>query len=287
MDLSVVFGIAAAFCWGTSDFVAKVTVARIGYLRTTFFMQTVGIVFMLMITGSDMVRLVQFPVEAYLAVGLGVINAIGTIALFKSFEVGQLSIMSPLASSYPALSSILALLILNEHVSQMRLIGIACIFVGMLLVSFQRAQAHKPKPKRVAAGVGYALTAFGCMGILYFAMKLVVTDLGGFVPVLVLRVVTASIVGIILIFSVSPPVRKQQSILHLVVFIGIVDSLANVAYNIGISTGTVAVVSFVSSLFSTITVLLAFAVLRERLVSHQVIGITSIILGIAIVGYFL
>jgi hypothetical protein len=47
------------------------------------------------------------------------------------------------------------------------------------------------------------------------------------------------------------------------------------------------VVSFVSWLFSGVTILLAFAVLRERLGSHQAIGIISIISWIAIVGYFL
>lgn len=219
-------------------------------------------------------------------VALGLVNAIGTIALFKSFEVGQLSLMSPISSSYPALSSILALLFLNEHITQTRLAGITCIFVGMLLVSFQRKLSDRPRPKRIAAGVGYALAAFGCMGFLYFALKYVVTDLGGFLPVLILRLVSALIVGIILLFNGNRPIRAQASVLHLVVLIGIVDSLANVCYNVGVSIGTVAVVSFVSSLFSTVTILLACAVLRERLASHQAIGILSIISGIAIVGYF-
>jgi drug/metabolite transporter (DMT)-like permease len=286
MDLSLAFGIAAALCWGTSDFVAKVVVAKIGSLRTTVFMQCVGIVFMLLITGSDITRLADFPTQTYFAVALGLVNAIATVALFKSFEVGQLSIMSPIASSYPALSSILALLFLNEHVTQMRLIGIVFIFAGMLLVSFQRNTAGKPNPKRIAAGVGYALVSFGFMGFLFFALKYVVIDLGGFLPVLILRIVTALIVGTILLLSASRPVRPKASILHLVVFVGIVDSLANVAYNIGISIGTVAVVSFVSSLFSSVTILLACAFLRERLVSHQAIGVLSIISGIAIVGYF-
>jgi uncharacterized membrane protein len=286
MDLSLAFGIAAALCWGTGDFVANAVVAKIGSLRTTVFMQCVGIVFMLLITGSDIGRLAHFPTQTYFAVALGVVNAIGTVALFKSFEVGQLSIMSPLSSSYPALSSILALLFLNERITQMRLIGIVLIFVGMLLVSLQRNTAHTRRPKRIATGAGYALVSFGSMGFLYFALKYVVIDLGGFLPVLILRVVTALIVGTILLVSASRPIRPKASILHLVVFVGIVDSLANIAYNIGISIGTVAVVSFVSSLFSSVTILLACAFLRERLVSHQAIGVISIISGIAVIGYF-
>lgn len=286
MDMSLVFGVGAAFCWGSSDFVAKLAVAKIGYLRTTLFMQLVGIAFMFLITGNDVFRLLSFPTEAYLTVGLGAVNAIATVALFKSFEVGQLSIMSPIASSYPALASVLALLLLNERVTQLRLLGIICIFAGILFVSFQRNSIPLRKPKRIASGIGYALTAFVFMGLLYFALKLVVFDLGGLLPVLVIRLVTVSIVGTVLLCSRTRSASRPTSFFHLVVFVGVVDSLANVAYNIGISLGTVAVVSFVSSLFSAITILLACAILKERLLRHQIIGIASIMLGIAIIGYF-
>lgn len=61
---------------------------------------------MLLLIGSDIVRLMRFPTETYFLVALGGVNAIGTVALFKSFEVGQLSLMSPISSSYPALFSI-------------------------------------------------------------------------------------------------------------------------------------------------------------------------------------
>lgn len=286
MDMSLVFGVAAALCWGSSDFVAKLAVAKIGYLRTTLFMQLVGIVFMFLITGNDAVRLLSFPTEVYLTFGLGAVNAIATVALFKSFEVGQVSIMSPIASSYPALASILALLFLNEHVTQMRLPGIICIFAGIILVSLQKKSTLRPQPKRVAAGAGYAVISFGFMGFLFFGLKLVVVDLGGFLPVLVMRLVTASIVGTVLLCSRTRSASRPTSVIHLVFFVGVVDSLANVAYNIGISLGTVAVVSFVSSLFSAITILLACVILKERLVRHQIIGIASIMLGIAIIGYF-
>jgi drug/metabolite transporter (DMT)-like permease len=286
MDMSLVFGVAAALCWGSSDFVAKLAVAKIGYLRTTLFMQLVGIAFMFLITGNDVVRLLSFPTEVYLTFGLGAVNAIATVALFKSFEVGQLSIMSPIASSYPALTSVLALLLLNERVTQMRLLGIMCIFAGILFVSFQRNSIPRREPKRIASGVGYALTAFVFMGLLFFALKLVVIDLGGLLPVLVIRLVSASIVGAILLCGRTRSVSRPASVFHLVFFVGVVDSLANVAYNIGISLGTVAVVSFVSSLFSAITILLACVILRERLLRQQIIGIALIMLGIAIIGYF-
>ncbi|MGA3407037.1 MAG: EamA family transporter [Candidatus Bathyarchaeia archaeon] len=287
MDLSIIFGITAAICWGSADFVAKIAVTKIGYLKSVLLMQSVGGVFMLLVVSSDIYRLQSFPRATYLAIILGVVNAVATIALYKSFEVGQLSIMSPISSSYSALASILAFFFLNERVTQVKLVGILCIFVGIILVSFQKASQSSSNSKGIASGVGYALTTFVCMGVLFFALKLVVIDLGGLLPVLILRIVTALVAGgFLLVKGDHAKARWLASSFSLVAFVGVVDSLAIVAYNLGIIVGAVVVVSFVSSLFSVIAILLARIVLKERLVSHQMVAVIIIISGIAIIGYF-
>lgn len=285
LDTSLAYGLAAAFCWGSADFVAKIATARIGYLKTAFCMQLVGVAFMSLIVGSGVMLLEKFPSAACIVVLLGVVNAIATLALYKGFEVGKLSIVSPIASSYPALSSILALVFLNERVSSSRYVGIACIFVGMLIVSLQSNPTPSLGAKRIAAGAGYALIAFAFMGILFFGVKIVVYDLGGLVPVLVFRIASTAIFGALLLLNGGRAARIPTSALYLIGFVGVVDSLANVAYNIGVSVGTVAVVSFVSSLFSVVTLLLAVVMLKERLSKHQVIGIILLISGIAVIGY--
>lgn len=286
IDLSLALGLTAALCWGSADFVAKISSAKIGYLKTALYMQLVGTVFMLLITGQDLVRLIQFPWSTCLAVILGVVNAIGTLALYKSFEIGKVSIMSPIASSYPALSSILAFMFLNEHISQMRLLGVATIFFGLLLISSQSTRPEPSGAKGIAMGTRYAFVAFAFMGVLFFGVKLVVPNLGGLLPVLVLRLVTLPILGVFILLSSNRVRMVPLSALPLVAFIGVVDSLANAAYNLGVSIGSVTIVSFVSSLFSAVTLLLAMTILRERLSRHQAVGVVCIMTGIATIGYF-
>lgn len=116
MDVSISFALLAACCLGCSDFVAKLSTHKIGYLRTALLMQYVGIGFLLLIVFHDLPRLWEYSAVTYLALMLGVVNAVGTVALFKSFEIGQLSIVSPVASSYPALSIVLAVFLLNEAI---------------------------------------------------------------------------------------------------------------------------------------------------------------------------
>ena len=59
---------------------------------------------------------------------------------------------------------------------------------------------------------------------------------------------------------------------------------ANVAYNLGITVSLTAVVSVISSLFSAVTVLMAWVFLRERLARWQWAGVGAILVGIVLVS---
>lgn len=284
--MSFMFGLAAAVCWGSADFVAKLATERLGYLRTATFMQYVGGLLMLALTFQDLATLWALSLATYLVLGLGVVNALATVALFKSFEVGQLSIVSPIASSYPALSTVLAVMILNETVSQTRFVGIVLILSGIVMVSIQKQSKISSRGRTFAAGVGYALLSFGLMGLLYFALKIAVTSLGGLLPVLVIRWESAVILTIALALSTTRINTQVRKSMLAVAFVGVVDSIANIAYNLGISIGTVAVVSTLSGLFSAVTVLLACVFLRERFAKHQSVGFLAILIGVSVIGYF-
>ena len=284
VNTSVAFALAAALCWGTSDFMAKVSAEKIGALRTSLFLQYIGGLFLFLITVQDISRLWQFPTATYFTLGLGAINAVASYSLFKGFEVGQLSIISPIASSYPALSTALAVFLLNERVSSTRFIAILAILIGIVLISIERKREKFDK-RRLATGVGYAMIVFFALGFMFFALKLIVVDLGAFLPVLLVRVMSASVLTVVLLNFRGSMRRSWSSYLPIVFVIGIVDTLGNITYNLGILGGTVSVVATISGLFSAITVILAFAVLKERLAVHQVLGLLTILIGVAIIGY--
>ncbi len=276
------FGLAAALCWGTSDFAAKISAGKIGGLRTSLFLQYIGSIFILLVVFHDLHRLWMFPTVTYFTLGLGAINAVASYSLFKGFEVGKLSVVSPIASSYPALSTVLAVLLLNEHVSPLRGAAIFVILLGIVLVSIQRSGQRSGQ--RLAAGVGYAIVAFVTLGFMFCALKLVVGELGAFLPVLLLRVMSATILTGAVILTPRQH-ASWRSYLPIVFVVGIVDTLGNMTYNLGIIGGAVSVVTTLSGLFSAVTVILAFIVLKERLAAHQAIGFLAILVGISIIGY--
>ena len=67
----------------------------------------------------------------------------------------------------------------------------------------------------------------------------------------------------------------------------LLDTAANVAYNLGIDNAgaLTSVVATISSLFSVVTVLLAWVFLRERLARWQWVGVAAIFVGVALVNW--
>ncbi len=66
--------------------------------------------------------------------------------------------------------------------------------------------------------------------------------------------------------------------------IGIMDTVAFVAYNTGLIVAQVSIVSVISSLYSAVTVVLAWIVLRERLQQSQWLGVGVVFAGIVLVN---
>lgn len=69
-----------------------------------------------------------------------------------------------------------------------------------------------------------------------------------------------------------------------VIPVALLDTAANISYNLGITVSLTAVVSIISSLCSAIMVLLAWMFLRERLARWHWAGVGAILEGIALVS---
>lgn len=281
--MSLAFGLLTATGFGIGDFVAKLSTSRVGFLRTGLFVQIIGSFLLLPFALNDAYRLFLQPWAVLVGMVLGVVNALGTLFLYKGFEVGRLSIISPIASSYPVISILLAVSFLRERITGELLLGISLILVGIMLVSIQTEQG-KPR-KRLTDGVVYAVMYMVLGGVLFFGLKPVSQALGVYLPVLLMRIVSA-IVLVAVFFALKPRGTSQLNTFWLIIAVAIFDTFANVAYTIGVSFGTVSVVSTIGGLFSAVTILLARYFLKERLTRHQIIGFLTITAGVAILGFF-
>ncbi len=299
--MGVLLGLLAALGWGSADFLARYATRLIGTYRTLFFMQFIGFTSLsvyLLATG-ELARLFASAGWQPWAwcVLVALLNVVSSLALYRAFEVGVLMIVSPIAASYAALTVALSLLS-GETVSRLRGVGIGVALIGVMLAatSFTRSQpdvvsgeaavVQEARGRRwLPHGVGLALLASVGYGIMFWLLGFQVTPaLGGVAPIWLIRLVTPCTLALF-----AAPARQRLQLPSrrawwLILGVGVLDTSAYIANTVGFATHQVAVVSVLASLFSTVTVILAWFFLRERLRWNQWVGIAGIFAGVALLS---
>lgn len=246
-------------------------------------MQVIGSFVILPFALLDTSRLFLQPWAVLEGILLGVVNAVATLSLYKGFEVGRLSVVSPIASSYPLVSIILAVSFLGESLTKERLLGIGLVIVGIILVCIQASR--EDFSKQLTHGAAYAIVFMILCGLVFFSLKPVSNALGVYLPVLLMRWVGALVLAATFLVR-KPSGTSQLNVLPSIFAVAVLDTFANVVYNVGVSIGTVSIVSTIGGLFSAVTVVLACIFLKERLTPHQIVGLLAIAGGVSILGFF-
>jgi drug/metabolite transporter (DMT)-like permease len=277
-------GLTAAVGYGTADFVARQASHRIGHVRVLLFLEVFGMILLLPLAiGLESDR--WEPSDPWAAaVLLGGINFVASLLLYRSFEYGTLSVVSPLASSYPAVTAVLAFVILAERPGPWTSAGIVTILAAVVLLSRAEAHPRSPRPRDARTGVLSAVGAFAGYGVFFFGLAFVVGPLGPVTSATVVRGVGAAVLGILVLarrFSVG---RLPRDLWVSIAVIVVLDEVAFVAFNVGVLLGSVAIVGTLSGLFSAVTVGIAAVMLRERLTRIQYAAIGAIFGGVSMIA---
>ena len=293
--MPIFLGLTAAVCWGVADFCARFAARRIGAFRTLLFMQLFGFVAMTVFLesagGISPTASGWRPWE--LAAVAGVLNTIGSLSLYYAFQIGVMSIVAPISSSYPAITVALAFFS-GERLRPLRSVGLGLTIVGVILAATSFATLNStnrnsseafPSRARLSRGVSWAIVAAIGFGFMFWFLGFhVVPVTGSAFSVWMIRLSTLTTLAL-----VAAPARQTLKapggkVWWLLLVVGIADTAAFVANNAGLGTGHVSLVSVLASLYSAVTVLLSWIVLRERLERSQWLGIALIFAAIVLVS---
>jgi drug/metabolite transporter (DMT)-like permease len=301
MQTGVSLGLSAALLWGVADFCARGASRAGGTFRTLLFVEIIAIPALLLLTGPFgliVLRAEQWPlILAAAVVGLIILGGAGL--LYRAFAIGKLALVSPIASAFAAVTALLAIAT-GERLAGLTLLGVTLTLVGVTLASSSGEAAPAggtnlavaPTHKRAfTPGLLEAIGAMLTFGVGYWLLDFIVPTLGGVTTAFIAKVGDLIALGAIALFLARRAPRKPQPEMHLsqpfwlwVIPVALLDTAANIAYNIGITTALTSVVVTLSSLFSAVTVLLAWVVLRERLALWQWVGVLTILLGVLLVN---
>ncbi|HEX2913470.1 MAG TPA: DMT family transporter [Chloroflexia bacterium] len=289
--MGIILGLSAALFWGSADFLARFSSHKIGAYRTLFYMQFLGFAGLgtYLIINQQLQHLIQtVSVEVWLwgllAAGC---NTFASLTFYRALETGKLSLVSPVAASYSAITAVLAFLS-GESLGSVRLLGVGLALIGVIMAASSPAEAgEQTTSKGLNQGIIWAICAAFGFGVTFWLLGFQVTPyLGGTTPVWLMRTFT-----IVFLFTLAfarkqelGPPRDRLTIWQ-VVGVGIFDTTAYVANGFGVLSDQVAVVTVLSSLFSAVTVLLAWIWLREKLSRFQWLGVCLILVSVILVQY--
>jgi len=293
--MGILFGLATALSWGSADLFARFATRRIGTFRTMLYMQTCG--FCLLTLAMPRLggwgHLFDGSGWQPWAWGIlaGVLNTASTLALYRSFEIGKLSIVAPISASYPVLTMVLSALT-GERLTPLRLAGLALTIAGVIVVARgeQAPDDANPidediQPAKKRLGVNWAIFSAACFGVMFWLLGLrVVPQVGSAPSVWIIRLTSALATALVMLLagqSRALPLRRDMPML---LGVGMLDTCAYVFNNYGMAREQTSVVSVLASLYGAVTVALAALLLREKVTASQWLGIAAIFAGIILIS---
>ena len=293
--MGILLGLATALSWGSADLFARFATRRMGTFRTMLYMQMCGfcLVTLAMPRLGGWGHLFDGSGRQPWAWGIlaGVLNTSSTLALYRSFEIGKLSIVAPISACYPVLTMLLSALT-GERLTPLRLAGLALTIAGVIVVA-RGEQApgdanpihEQMQPAKKRLGVNWAIFSAVCFGVMFWLLGLRVVPLLGSAPsVWIIRLTSALTTALVMLFagqSRALPLRRDMPLL---LGVGMLDTCAYVFNNYGMAHEQTSVVSVLASLYGAVTVALAALLLREKVSAPQWLGIFAIFIGIMMIS---
>jgi drug/metabolite transporter (DMT)-like permease len=298
--VGVFLGLSAALGWGVADFMARFATRRTGALRALMFMQVAGLIALTVVMAATGHWARFFPAFRWSAwawiVLAGTLSALASLALYRSFEIGVLALVSPIAASYPALTLVLSILT-GERLTRAHAAGVGIAIVGVVIaalahpakdgasVESEAGSATADHRRHLLRGVPWALAAALGFGVNYWILGFrVMPVFGGFASVWVIRLVTLLVLAALLRPLGQSARLPYGSTAWLIFFIGVADTAGFLANNLAFKQEQIAIATVLASLYGVVTLLFAAAFLRERLGRRQWAGVAMIFAGVALMS---
>jgi drug/metabolite transporter (DMT)-like permease len=278
--LAVLGGLGAAFAWAISTLCSS---------RSSRMMEPIAVVGLIMVVGlviTAPIAAVQgaptFDAESvtWLVIS-GAGNVGGLVLTYKALRIGQVALVAPLVSTEGAIAATISLLA-GESLAPGVGLALALIALGVCLSSVpESAETERRLVHDQPASVLYAIAAALVFGTSLYATGRAATTLPSTWVVLSARLIGT--LALALPLTVSGRLHVVRRAIPLVLVAGVCEVAGFYSYTAGARHG-IAVAAVLSSQFATIAAVAAYFLFRERLNRVQLAGVSSVIVGVALLS---
>ena len=192
-----------------------------------------------------------------LVVGLG--------CLYRGMAIGSMGIVAPISATSPIVPLAFSVA-RGDAPAAVQWAGILLALTGIVLVSREPGKLGGP----IAAGVGLALVAALGFGLFVVGLGEAARESAPWAAATA-RLSSVTILVLALAWTRTVP-RVTRRLLPLVVAVGVFDTGANALIAVAATRGSIGIVGVLSALYPITTILLARAVLHERLGPTRTVG---------------
>jgi drug/metabolite transporter (DMT)-like permease len=214
------------------------------------------------------------------AVGAGLAGMAALSAFYRALAIGTMSIVAPISATGVCVPVIVGIAD-GERPKAVQLAGILAAVIGVVLAS--REQEPEPQARRVTrASIGLALVAAAGFGAFLVGLRASAKSSVLWAVFASRGAGIAALAGAATALP-SPGLRARSGVLPLAL-VGLLDLGANGLYAVATRHGLLSIVAVAASLYPLGTVLLARAVLRERVARVQEVGVIAALVGVALIA---
>ena len=280
---AVLAALGTSLTYGVSNFLAGLQSRKSALWGVVLFSQLAALV-----VGLPVVLLSGEPfpdgpgLPAGLAAGVGQAIALG--AFYRALAIGTVSIVAPIGG-VGVILPVLVGLATGDAVAAAQVAGMALCVVGIVVA------ARRPDPEGAGGGAGgagrlsvaLALVAATCFGLQFIAFAAASED-GVLWPITIARAASVAVL-LVGVAVARPPIAIARATLPVIALVGILNHLASGLFVFAASQDApVSVVSVLASLYPAVTVVLALALLKERLTRAQSAGVGAALLGVVLLA---
>ncbi|MBU6347691.1 MAG: DMT family transporter [Actinomycetales bacterium] len=271
--MALLLALFSSIVWGTSDFLAGRMSRNFPPVAVLGGSQVFGLILALGFAITTGHWDLSDATAIKWGIGAGLLGLFGLMAFYSALATGLMGIVSPI-SSIGVIIPLAIGLIRGDQPTGIQYIGILIAITGVVLASGPEL-SNKTSSKPVIL----ALIAAATFGSCVFCMAQGGRAGNPAMTIATMRMCQVSILVISAIVLRNIGGLKRQNI-PMLIAIGVTDASANILFAFAAADGLLSIISVLGSLFPVMTVFLAWAILKERLMPIQYVGAACTILGV-------
>ncbi len=279
MTGALLLALASSLAYGSADFLGGVAARGAHVLRVVVVAAPVSLFVELLLWPAAGARFAAGAVTWGAASGIA--SAAAFALLYRTLAIGPMSVLSPVTALVSAALPVAVGLVDGDHLSALAVGGMVLALAAIVIVSGGTG-TRGVRPSGMAL-----VLAFGAGAAI--ALQLICLDRApgdsGVAPLIVGRAVSSAVV-VAAAVALRGRLGETRPSVPASAGAGALDSLANFAFLLAVRQGELAIVAVITALYPAATVVLARAILAERIGAAQLagLGLAAVAVSLLAVG---